>query len=148
MSTSGLKSIDETVHLSHLWLNDLLAQTGWADKQRAYRLLRATLQALRDHLTINEAVDLGAQLPQLIRGIYYEGWKPAGTPTKERSKAAFIASVQEAFKTDPMGDAEAAVKAVFALLDERVTKGEMDEVRRSLPKQLRALFDAPNRTEV
>jgi len=142
MSTSGLKSIDETVHLTHVWLNDLLERTGWADKPRAYRLLRTTLQALRDHLPVNEAADLGAQLPQLIRGVYYEGWHPAGTPVKIRTKVAFIARIQEAFRTDPMGDAEAAVSAVFALLAEKVTEGEIDDVRRSLPVQIRELFPA------
>lgn len=142
MKASGLTSIEETVHLTHAWLNDLLERTGWADKPRVYRLLRATLHALRDHLPVNEAADLGAQLPQLIRGAYYEGWHPAGTPVKTRSREAFIARVQQAFQTDPMGDAEAAVSAVFAVLSERVTEGEMADVRRSLPKPVRQLFPA------
>ena len=28
---------------------------------------------------------LGAQLPMLLRGLYYEGWHMAGKPTKDRS---------------------------------------------------------------
>jgi uncharacterized protein (DUF2267 family) len=55
MSDFGLKSIDHTLHLTHIWLNELLERTSWSDKQRAYRLLRATLQATRDHLPVNEA---------------------------------------------------------------------------------------------
>jgi uncharacterized protein (DUF2267 family) len=140
MGAFGLKSIDQTLHLTHLWLNELLERTGWSDKQRTYRLLRVTLQATRDHLPVNEAVDLGAQLPQLIRGVYYEGWHPAGTPVKSRSKDEFIARIQEAFKTDPMDDAEEAVSAVFALMADRITKGEMDDVRHSLPRQIREFF--------
>lgn len=140
MSDHGLSSIDETVQLTHVWLNDLLERTGWTDKQRAYRLLRATLHAVRDHLQVNEAADLGAQLPQLIRGVYYEGWHPAGTPVKERSREAFIEEIQKAFRTDPMGDVEEAVSAALGLLSEKVTKGEMDDVRHALPKQIRDLF--------
>jgi uncharacterized protein (DUF2267 family) len=140
MGAFGLKSIDQTLHLTHLWLNELLERTGWSDKQRVYRLLRTTLQATRDHLPVNEAVDMGAQLPLLIRGIYYEGWHPAGVPVKTRSKDAFIDRIQGAFKTDPMDDPEAAVGAVFALLSERITKGEMADVRHTLPKQIRELF--------
>ncbi len=140
MSDFGLKSIDHTLHLTHIWLNELLERTSWSDKKRAYRLLRATLQAKRDHLPVNEAVDLGAQLPQLIRGVYYEGWHPAGMPVKTRSRGEFIGRIQEAFKTDPMDDAEEAVGAVFALLSDRITEGEMADVRHALPKQIRALF--------
>lgn len=140
MSEHGLASIDETVQLTHVWVNDLLERTGWSDKQRAYRLLRATLQALRDHLPVNEAADLGAQLPLLIRGLYYEGWHPAGTPVKERSKEAFVGHIQKAFKTDPMADAEKAIGAVFALLSEKVTEGEMADVRHAVPKPIRELF--------
>ncbi len=139
MSTFGLKSIDQTLHLTHLWLNELLERTGWSDKQRVYRLLRATLQATRDHLPVNEAVDLGAQLPLLIRGIYYGGWHPAGTPVKTRSRDEFLGHIQEAFKTDPMDDAEEAVGAVFALLSDRISEGEMADVRHTLPRQIREL---------
>lgn len=140
MSDHGLSSIDETVQLTHVWLNDLLERTGWSDKQRAYRLLRATLHAVRDHLQVDEAANLGAQLPQLIRGVYYEGWHPAGTPVKGRSREAFIEGIQKAFRTDPMGDAEGAVRAALDLLSAKVTKGEMDDVRNALPKQIRDLF--------
>ena len=37
------------------------------------------------------AASPGAQLPLLIRGVYYEGWRPAETPTKERQPAEFAA---------------------------------------------------------
>ena len=38
------------------------------------------LHTLRDRLTVDVAAKLAAQLPTLIRGIYYEDWDPSRTP--------------------------------------------------------------------
>jgi uncharacterized protein (DUF2267 family) len=69
MSFTGLPIFDETVQLSNVWLNELMDELDWDDKKRAYRVLRATLHALRDRLTPHEAAHLGAQLPMLIRSL-------------------------------------------------------------------------------
>ena len=141
MSALGLRIIDEAVQVMNTWLNELDSRVGWADKNRAYRLLRAVLHEVRDHLSPDEAAQLGAQLPTLIRGVYYEGWKPAKTPVKERSREGFIARVQKHFQGDPMGDAEAAIRSVFWLLDRHVPEGEMKDVRETFKIEIRELFD-------
>lgn len=140
MSALGLKIIDESVQQANIWVNDVDYRTGWSDKQRAYRLLRAVLHALRDHLSVDEAAQLAAQMPMLIRGLFYEGWDPSRTPVIERSRAGFVARVQEAFSSDPMGDAEDAIGAVFDTLDSRISPGEMAHVRKSFAKDIRKLF--------
>ncbi|AKB78938.1 hypothetical protein MSHOH_2455 [Methanosarcina horonobensis HB-1 = JCM 15518] len=48
----------------------------WESKDRADQALRATLHTLRDRLTIEEIVQLAAQLPLPIKGMYYDGWIP------------------------------------------------------------------------
>jgi uncharacterized protein (DUF2267 family) len=102
--------------------------------------LRATLQAIRDWLDVNEAAQLGAQLPMLVRGLYFEGWQPAKTPVRNNSKAAFLGRIEAAFKTDPIDDAEEAVCSVFRLLNNHVSAGEVKDVRLRLPKHLRELW--------
>lgn len=141
MSAMGLKTIDEAVHQMNRWVNELDARVGWDDKPRAYRLLRAVLHAVRDHLNPDEAAQLGAQLPTMVRGVYYEGWDPSRTPVRERSRGGFVGRVQEAFRTDPMDDAEHAIRAVFWLLDQHVSDGEMEDVRRTFHARIRPLFD-------
>jgi uncharacterized protein (DUF2267 family) len=115
----------------------------WHNKPRAYRLLKSVLHALRDWLQLNEAVDLGAQLPTLLRGIYYEQWRPSGTPVRSRSKTAFLARVDDDFEQDPPANTEQAVMAVFELLSKKVTAGEIEHVRHALPDDLRTIWPEP-----
>ena len=73
MSAVGLEGIDHAVQQAYIWTNELDRRMGWDNNPRAYRLLKAVLHALRDHLQVNEAADLGAQLPTLIRGAFDPG---------------------------------------------------------------------------
>lgn len=140
MSALGLKIIDESVQSANDWINDLDRRTGWENKPRSYRLLRAVLHVLRDHLGVDEAAQLAAQLPIFIRGVYYEGWNPSKTPVTLRSPEAVIDRVQNDFAPDPMGDAPEAIAAVIALLHDRVSAGEMDDVVQGFTKQIRRMF--------
>lgn len=140
MSSAGLESIDHTVHLTHLWIKELDEQLGWADKARSYRLLRTVLQTLRDWLQVNEAADLAAQLPTLLRGVYYEHWRPATCPVSRRSKEDFLARIDHAFKTDPIVYTAGEVAQVFGFLSAKIGAGEMEDVRKALPADLRALW--------
>jgi uncharacterized protein (DUF2267 family) len=102
--------------------------------------LRAVLRTLRDRLTIEETAQLGAQLPMLIRGFYYEGWDPAGKPVKERHQEEFLAHVKGYFKNDERVIPERVVRAVFKLLSKHITKGEIDDIKHTLPTELRGLW--------
>lgn len=139
MSTVGLDSIDHTIQLTHIWINDLDAGLGLNDKHRSYRLLRTVLQTLRDWLRAEEAAGLGAQLPELLRGVYYEHWRPA-TTVKKRSKADFIARIDNAFRADPIVASADAISAVFTLLSDKITSGEIKQVHHALPADIRALW--------
>ena len=140
MSVSTVHGLEHSIHLTNEWLHQLSERLDWMDIQRSYRLLRVALQALRDWLNVNEAANLGAQLPILVRGVYYEGWHPSKTPVKKRSKDVFIARIQKQFEKDPIDDPEEAVTAVFWLLNTRISEGEIDDVRNALPKTLRDLW--------
>lgn len=140
MSALGLKIIDTSVESANAWINEVDDRIGWDHKQRAYRLLRQVLHVLRDHLSVDEVAQLGAQLPILLRGIYYEGWNPSKTPVIERNPEQFLAMINAAFDTDPLGDAQEALRAVIATMDAQLSKGEMDDVKRSFSKEIQALF--------
>lgn len=143
MSSTGLQAIDRTIHETNEWLKDLMYEMGWEDRQLAYKGLRATLHALRDRLIPEEAAHMGAQLPMLIRGIYYEGWNPAKAPAKIRDKNAFFERVTNkldgettAGRTDP----ETLSRAVFKLLRHRISEGEVKDIESGLPQELADLW--------
>lgn len=143
MSTASLSIFDETVHLSNQWLNELMLAIKWDDKYRTYRLLRATLHTLRDRLTAHEAVHFGAQLPMLIRGLYYDGWHMRDVAPSDRTKSAFLGHIEAAFKQDPNEDTEDLVREVFKLLARKISPGEINDVKHMLPPEVRALWPAP-----
>lgn len=139
MSTTGLDVFDTTVHKTNHWLNNLENLLGWDDKHKAYLALRSTLQALRDRLTVEEVAQLGAQLPMLIRGFYYEGWDPTHTPQRIRDREQFLLRIKQQFRGDEINP-EGVARAVFALLEHRITEGEIEDVKNILPAEIRDLW--------
>jgi uncharacterized protein (DUF2267 family) len=136
MSATGLDVFDQTLQKTNIWLKEIMEDLG-PDRQRAYHALRAVLHTLRDRLTVEEAAHLSAQLPLLVRGIYFEGWHPAHKPTTERSQEDFLEQVSTRLRgVDP----EAATRSVFKVIKENVTDTEVAHVRDMLPKRLQAFF--------
>src|SRR4030088_1666737 len=124
MSTTGLEVFDRTIHKTNIWLKDLMGMLECLDRHEAYRALRATLHALRDRITIEEVAQFAAQLPMLIRGFYYEGWDPTGKPLKERHVDHFLPRIEQELGPDAI-DSERVARAVFLLLANRISEGEI-----------------------
>jgi uncharacterized protein (DUF2267 family) len=139
MTTAGIDLFDRTLHKTYEWLADLMRLLTVDDRHMAYQALRATLHALRDRLTVEEVAQFGAQLPMLVRGFYYEGWDPTGKPLKVRHMDQFLARIETELGNDKV-DPEQAARAVFALLADRVTKGEIEDVKHVLPAEVRELW--------
>ncbi|OOY30841.1 DUF2267 domain-containing protein [Thioclava sp. F36-6] len=140
MKVTGLSAIDHAPQIVAEWLNDLEYRLDNKDRSHAYLLLRTTLHAIRDFLTTAEAADLGAQLPVLLRGIYYDGFVPSRQPAHPRNRDAFVGRVAEAFADRPLDDPEAEVAAVFDLLHERISEGEYRQVTQAMRHSLRSLI--------
>jgi uncharacterized protein (DUF2267 family) len=140
MSLTTITPIESTIHTTNSWLKELMEELGWEDRQRAYHALGAVLHALRDRLTVAEVADLGAQLPMMIRGLYYEGWTPKGKPVKERKKEDFLAHIAHAFRDHGEVFPEGVAWAVFKVLQRHVSAGEIGDVLHVLPAEIRSLW--------
>ena len=143
MAITGLDALDSTVHQTNAWLKTIMSRLDTDDRHRAYLALRTTLQALRDRLQPEVATHLGAQLPLLVRGLYYEDWHIAGTPSRERHKDEFLAPIAAAFRRDPEVDPEQVARAVLATLAESIDPGQVSKIVAVLPHELRELWPQP-----
>lgn len=134
---------DGTLQKTQIWLNEIMSELDWQEHpHKAYLALRTVLHALRDRLTLEEAVQLGAQLPMLVRGFYYEGWTLKGKPRKERRKEDFLEHIKAAFKNDVTVRPESVARAVFKVLARHASAGEIEDVKHVLPKALLDLWPA------
>jgi uncharacterized protein (DUF2267 family) len=142
MSATGLEVFDRTLQTTNVWLKEIGEEIG-PDRHRCYQALRAVLFALRDRLPVEEAAHLAAQLPILVRGIFFEGYRPAQKPERIRSRAEFLEKVNAALdQVRPIG-ADDAVRAVFKVLARHITPGELEKVKQSLPHDIRTWFPEP-----
>jgi uncharacterized protein (DUF2267 family) len=137
--------IQRAVQQLQEWLKSLRDNGGLIDTTEALALLRAVLHQLRDRLTMEEAVDLGQQLPIIVRGLYYEGWEPHKVPENITTRLAFVDGVSSKLRPRPI-PAERGIRDVFALLAHHCDPGEISDVIDQLPKELKELWPENART--
>lgn len=135
----GITTLDHTIQETNVWLKRIEEELRLDNRQQAYNALRAVLHALRDRVPPEVAVKLGAQLPLLVRGIYYEGWHPATTPTRERHVEDFAQHVVSQLPREFPVEAAAVARGVFEVLWETLDPGEFEKVMNHLPVELRAM---------
>ena len=139
MSATGVTALDHTIQETNVWLKAIDEQLHFASRQDAYNALRAVLHALRERLPAPVAAHLGAQLPILIRGIYYEGWHLGEKPTTERKVEEFTDHVRQQLPARLSTDPLAVTRGVFEILWERIDPDEFAKVMEHLPVAVRNL---------
>jgi uncharacterized protein (DUF2267 family) len=141
MSDSGYSTFTTTVDKTNHVLNEIEHAYGWPKERRnqSYAALRAVLHALRDRLTVDEAAQLSAQLPMLVRGIYFAGWDPSKVPVKMK-KEEFLERIQREFPYEVEGGLEPLVQNVLRALKGHVSEGEWEDIRSSMPQELAAIL--------
>jgi uncharacterized protein (DUF2267 family) len=142
MTTTRVDVIDRSVEKAHVWLNDLAEELATDDGHHAYRVLRAFLHALRDHLTVDEAAALAAQLPIFVRGVFYEGWDPSCTPEHARDLDSFLQRIAKEAGLAGETEASFAATAATRVLSRHISPGEAASVLHVLPTHLREFLSA------
>jgi uncharacterized protein (DUF2267 family) len=126
-------TVDKTNHVLAL----IEEAYGWPKERRnqSYAALRSVLHTLRDRLTVDQSAQFAAQLPMLIRGMYYEGWEPSRVPEK-MSGDEFLHRVREGFAYSVAGGIDPLVKTVLHALRHHVSESEWAKITASMPNDL------------
>jgi uncharacterized protein (DUF2267 family) len=141
MTTASVDAIERTVHKTNEWLADLDRELGGESRAEAWRALRGYLQVLRDRLTLDEGAQLAAQLPQLLRGVFYEGFDPGNQPQPIRDREAFLALIAERARLDDPDEAAAVAAGATRVLRRHISEGEIDDVFAQLPAHIREVLE-------
>ena len=131
---------ETTLQKTNIWIKQISDALHWDDHQKAYHGLRAVLHALRDRLPVPEAAHFGAQLPMLIRGFYYDEWKPASTPVKLKTAQDFYDTVKANFAADKNVNPMRLTQAVLQVLARNLSPGELEKLSGIFPPHLREIW--------
>jgi uncharacterized protein (DUF2267 family) len=143
MSSRDVGAVDRSIEKTNEWLNQLSSELGKPDDRRyAFRVLRAFLHTLRDRLPVNESADLAAQLPVLLRGVYFDGWRPSKVPHKYHDIASFLDELAREAGLTGRTEAAYAAEATARVLGRHVSDGELRDVRAALPAGIGDLLTA------
>lgn len=131
--------IESSAQKTQLWLKDVQEELHGANRVQAYSALRAVLHALRDCLPMGEAIKFSAQMPLMIRGIYFDGYKPRTKPSR-MTKTEFFAYLRDCLRNQTDIDPALATSAVLRTLYGHLSLGELKGIQLVLPREVRALW--------
>lgn len=122
------------VQVARTWLRAVADGLDTEDLVFAHRALRAWMHTVRDRISVVASAHLSAQLPELLRGIYYEGWMPGHVPVRH-GLAEFIDQFATTADIDP-DEVGAVAGTITAVLAELFSPGQMNRVFAVLPMRL------------
>ncbi|HEU5268941.1 MAG TPA: DUF2267 domain-containing protein [Jatrophihabitans sp.] len=128
--------LDHLMQTANVWLAEIRDEFDTDDNDFVYRVTRAWLHALRDRLPVAESAHFAAQLPDVLRGVYYDGWRPSEVPVRCHPEQ-FVRDVTAAARITP-AELTKVFGSVSDVMDRRLTN--LDKVLGSVPAEIRVLL--------
>jgi uncharacterized protein (DUF2267 family) len=140
MAATSLEVFDRTLHTTNVWLDEIMVMLD-IERRVAWKVLSVVLQKLRDRMPVELSAHLSAELPLVVRGAYYDQFKPSSQPT-DCDLEGFVAEVAEKLSDTKPVNASEAVRAVFSVLSGHLPHGQIAKVQRALPEKLRTFWQS------
>jgi len=142
MAVNFIKYAEE----AHEYIKKMALQLGFTE-ERTLRAVRAVLHAIRDRIGVGESLNLISQFPFFLKGLYVERWKLServeNFSTLDEFAERIMAGAGRTFVVD-FESKEQAVgvsRAVMHSLRRYVSEGELANVYKNLPKELKAIYN-------
>ncbi|MFP4053047.1 MAG: DUF2267 domain-containing protein [Phycisphaerae bacterium] len=135
-----LRPLQASTQKAHEWLSEFMEHTGRQDEGKAWQMVRAVLHVLRDRMPVDKSAHISAQLPLVIRGLYFDGWKPSYQPSRIRSRDEFVQAVADELSGHPEIDPNQAIEGTLFLLSRHLSNGEVEKIKQSLQPELASLW--------
>lgn len=140
MSDTGFPLFSKAVDDANRLLKDIERAEGWENhRNESYAALHSVLHTFRDRMTVDQAAHFASQLPLLVRGIFYDGWRPSKVPVK-MNREGFIAAVRQEFPYKVHTSIEDLIVVVMQALVNATTEDIVDKTVSLLPTDLRELL--------
>lgn len=140
MTATGFETFDKFFQKTNAILTDIEEEMKWEDRrEQSYAALRSVLHAFRDRLPVNDSANFAAQLPVIIKGVYFEGWDPSSVPRK-MDKQEFIQAVQQSFNYSVEGGIPRVIEVVFNKIFAQIDEAERENLVQILPEDISSLL--------
>lgn len=140
MRTAEPEVIERSAEKTHRWIDEVAAELGDDDRRRAYRALKSVLHTLRDRMPVNETAQLASQLPEFLRGAFYEDWVPAHVPQRYRSREELLDRIARDAGLAGETEASYVLTSVMSVLRRHVSAGEIQDVVAVMPADIATLL--------
>jgi uncharacterized protein (DUF2267 family) len=115
------------------------------ETEKAGRILSSILHGLREVISVEESLQLIAQLPMFLKAVYVNGWT-SHKKEKIKNMTEFIDLVRRFdgvtsvhdFQSDEV--AENYINVTFIVLRKYISLGELEDIRSELPKDLKSMI--------
>jgi uncharacterized protein (DUF2267 family) len=112
------------------------------NRNRAARITRAVLHAIRDRLPPDDAIQFAQGLPMVLKGVFIDRYDVSKTPIVIRSREDFIEFVRS--KAGPSAAIDFptsqsvinALQSVFFVLERNMSYGQVWQIKKSLNMEL------------
>jgi uncharacterized protein (DUF2267 family) len=138
MGAANLDVFEKTLQTTNIWLDEISAVLV-VDRRVAWKVLSVVLHKLRDRLPAVLSAHLSAELPLLVRGVYYDQFEPDKPPMRW-DYDEFVSEVSKWLSDTRPVDPDLAIQAVFTVLSRHLPRGQIRKVQNALPEGLRSVW--------
>jgi len=125
------------------FIDEVARELKTTDTDKAGRMTRCVIRAVRNQLSMEHSFGLMAQLPMALKAVYVDGWKYPGTNKNLNSLSGFIAEVVKEDDNSAWRDfsnedeVKDTILCVFRVLSRHIVITEFENLIALLPADLK-----------